>query len=89
MTTAAALTGIVTGVMALDADATAQEGCIADRNFFRTQEGRDAAEALPTLALISTGAFVVAAIGGITALAVPTRKESRVSISPFGLRGTF
>ncbi len=89
VTTATALTGIVTGVMALDADATAEEGCIADRNFCRTQEGREAAEALPTLAWISTGAFVVAALGGITALSVPARKESRVSISPFGLRGTF
>jgi serine/threonine-protein kinase len=89
VTTASALTGIVAGVMALDADATAEKGCIADRNFCRTQEGRDAAESLPTLAWISTGAFVIAAIGGITALAVPTRKDSHVSISPFGVRGTF
>lgn len=89
VTTAATLTGIVTGLMALDADATAEKGCMADRNFCRTQEGRDAAEALPRLSWISTGAFAVAAIGGITALSVPTRKEARVSISPFGLRGTF
>ncbi len=89
VTTAATITGVVTGLMALDADATAEKGCIADRNFCRTQEGRDAAEVLPTLAWISTGAFVVAAVAGITALAVPTRKESTVSLSPFGVRGTF
>ena len=89
VTTLTALTGVVTGVMALDANATARDGCIADRNFCRTQEGRDAAESLPTLAWISTGAFVVASIAGITALAVPSRKEATVSLSPFGMRGTF
>lgn len=89
VTTGAALTGIVTGIMALDANGTAEDACLASRNFCRTPEGRDAAEALPTLAWISTGAFVVAAIGAITVLAVPARKESRVSLSASGLSGTF
>lgn len=89
VTTAAALTGIVTGVMALDANATAKEECIASRNFCRTQEGRDAVEARSTLAWVSTGALAVAAVAAVTVLALPARKTSRVSLSPFGLRGTF
>lgn len=70
---AAALTGAVTGAMALSADATAREGCVPERSYCRDDASLAAAERVAPLAWTSTVALAVAVPVLIAALGLPSR----------------
>ncbi len=89
----AAITTVVTGVMALSAQSDAKDGCIAERSFCRDAASRDAAESAGTYAWVSTGALVisVAAFGAL--LFIPSRRTAApqvgIAFDGAGVRGTF
>ena len=87
--TAAAASGVA-GIFALTERSRAEEGCILERNWCRTAEGRSSADASTTYAWVSTGALALAAIGTIALLVVPSRKVvPRSSGRTFALEVTF
>jgi hypothetical protein len=90
-----AAVGTVTGVLALNANSTAKDGCNAERHFCKDQTSLDAASSARTFAWASTGAFVVGAVAGIALFFIPMRVRGKpapqVGLAPGGafVRGTF
>jgi hypothetical protein len=90
--------GTITGVLALNANSTAKDGCLPDRHFCKDQDSLDAASRARTLAWVSTGALVVGGVAGVALFLIPTRmrpKAPQVGLVPTAggaaaaLRGTF
>ncbi len=76
----------VTGGMALDANSTAKEGCLAERHFCRDQASIDAADKARTMAWVSTGAFAAGVVGAFALIFIPSRARSlptpQVGVAP-------
>jgi hypothetical protein len=70
--TVSAAASAVTGILALQADSTAKDGCLADRHFCSSQDAIDAAGRARTMAWASTGTLVVALAAGASLLFIPT-----------------
>jgi hypothetical protein len=75
-TIAASGTMVITGLLALSEQSKAEDNCLADRNWCKSQGGRDAASNAQTLSVVSTTAFVIAAIGVVTLFIVPSKKTA-------------
>jgi hypothetical protein len=91
-TIAAGGTTVITGLLALSEQSKAEDNCLADRNWCKSQGGRDAAANAQTLSIVSTTAFVIGAIGIVTLFIVPSKKTAaaaKASASGFLLEGTF
>ena len=86
---AALTTSLVTGLMALDANAYVNDTCSTDRDFCRAPDAASEASRAKTMAWVSTATLVVglAAVG--VAFLLPLEKKSIVAVTPGGLAGTF
>jgi hypothetical protein len=82
---------LLTGTLALIANASAKDGCIPERSYCKDQDSKDAASRAGTMAWISTGTLVVSAVALGALFFVPMRKARTVSvgIAPGGIGGTF
>jgi hypothetical protein len=72
VTAVAAAASAVTGILALQANSTAKDGCLPERHFCANQDAVDAAGRARTFAWVSTGTLVLAAAGGASLLLIPT-----------------
>jgi hypothetical protein len=89
-TIAAGGTMAITGVLALSEQSKADDNCIADRNWCRSQGGRDAAGNAEALAVVSTTALVIAAVGVVALFIVPSKRTiTKTAGSGLLLGGTF
>lgn len=89
-TIAAGATMAITGLFALSEQSKAEDNCLADRSWCRSQGGRDAAANAETLAVVSTTALVVGAIGVVALLFVPSKRTvTKTGLNGFALEGTF
>ena len=69
-------TSLVTGLMALDANAYVKDNCSATRDFCRVDDAADAAGRARTLAWVSTATLVVGAGAALFAFVLPLEKKS-------------
>ncbi|HSO37981.1 MAG TPA: hypothetical protein VLT33_35885, partial [Labilithrix sp.] len=74
-------TSIVTGVLALDANAYVKDNCSSERSFCRVDDAKDAADRARTLAWVSTATLIVGAGAGLVAVLLPLEKASPLSAS--------
>ena len=73
-------TSVVTGVLALNANAYVNDNCSSERSFCRVDDAQETADRARTLAWVSTATLVAAAGAGVAALLLP--RESAPSPSP-------
>lgn len=72
-------TSLVTGLMALDANAYVKDNCDAVRDFCRVDDGAEAASRARTLAWVSTATLAVGAGAAVFAFVLPMEKKSPIS----------
>ena len=83
---------VVTGILALSEQSKAEDNCFADRNWCKSQGGRDAADNAQTLAVVSTTALVVGAVGLVSLFIIPSKRanaKTKPTANGFLLEGTF
>jgi hypothetical protein len=81
---------VITGFLALNEQSKAEDNCLVDRNWCQSQGGRDAAENAQTLAVVSTTALVIGAVGVVALFIVPSKRTTtKSSLNGFVLEGTF
>ena len=73
-------TSVITGVIALNANAYVKDNCSVERSYCRVDDAADAAHRARTLAWVSTGTLLAAAGAGIAALLLP-REGTPASVS--------
>lgn len=74
-------TSVVTGVMALDANAHVKDNCSSERAFCRVDDAKDEASRARAMAWVSTVALLVGAGAAVVALVLPVGQTSPMAAS--------